>query len=176
MTRTLVTFARHQALATGLFALLGLPSPAQASEDWTTVAPTCVPDSAQTLDFGLTSKTGGYVRAGRNPPVLYFCPIHHADNLNSNGQPSWNRFSLQYLDTNTRGGNVIARLYRKHRVTGAVSQVTSLSSVGGPGIQVVSKIIKPQNLKDYALYATFEMVLEASETAVETHMLMLTTQ
>lgn len=175
MTRPLLP-RLARALAASLLCVTALPCLALDTSDWTAVAPTCTPDSAQTLEFGLTSKTGGYIRAGRNPPVLYFCPIGHADNLDSEGFATWDNFGLQYHDPNTRGGNVIARLYRKHRVTGAVSQVTWLSSVSGPGIQVMSKFFKPVNLKTYSLYATIEMALQVGETPVEAHMLMLSTQ
>lgn len=175
MTRTPCVPARQHALALGLMTLLAWPLAAQATADWTTVAPTCTAASLETLDFGLTSKTGGFIRAGRNPPVLYFCPVHPADDFGSTA--SWNTLKLQYKDPNATGGNVTARLYRKSRSNGGVSEIARVSSIAGPGIQVVSQALSKSVLfTDYAYYITIEMALESTEASVEAHMVMLTTE
>jgi hypothetical protein len=163
----------HRPLSVAAFAAFSALHPAaHATADWLTVAPTCVPDSLQTLQFGLTSQTGGHVRsAGRNPPVAYFCPVWNPDDLTTT--PSWKLFKLQYLDPNPSGGGVTARLYAKSRATGAVSAVASVTSASTTIVKVLSvPLPAPLNFKRYAYYAVLE--LDGLDLPVEAHMVMLT--
>ncbi len=164
---------RHPLILAATALALGTWHPAaHATPDWLTVAPTCVPDSPQSLDFGLTSLSGGYVRsAGRNPPVAYFCPVWNPDDLAA--KPSWKFLKLQALDPNAGGGSVVATLYAKKRDTGAVSLVTSLASPLS-SIVTVTSVPLPALLdfKRFAYYITIQ--IDAPTMPAEAHMVMLT--
>ena len=146
---------------------------AHATADWLQVAPTCVPDSMQTLQFGLTSQTDGLLRsAGRNPPVAYFCPVWNPDDFAAAN--SWKFLKLQYRDPNSGGGGVTARLYSKHRSSGAVSLVASVTSLSGSTVQVTSVPLPvPLSFKRFAYYVV--LGLDGFDLPVEAHMVMLTT-
>lgn len=166
---------RHHPLALAALALSSLAwtPAAHATADWLTVAPTCVPDSPQSLDFGLTSLTGGYVRsAGRNPPVAYFCPVWNPDDLTS-ATPTWKSLKLQALDPNSGGGSVVATLYAKSRNSGAVSPVATVAS-GLSSIVMVTSVALPAalNFKRNAYYVTIQ--IDAPTQPAEAHMVMLT--
>ena len=169
----MITIPLPRTFAAAALAACAAWSPAaHATADWLTVAPTCVPDSMQTLQFGLTSQTGGHVRsAGRNPPVAYFCPVWNPDDLTTT--PSWKVFKLQYLDPNPSGGGVTARLYAKSRANGSVSLVASVTSVPSTIVKVLSvPLPAPLNFKRYAYYAV--LGLDGLDLPVEAHMVMLT--
>jgi hypothetical protein len=146
---------------------------AHATADWLGVAPTCVPDSMQTLQFGLTSQTGGLLRsAGRNPPLAYFCPVWNPDDLTA--VPPWKYLKLQYRDPNPGGSGVTARLYAKSRSNGAVSLVASVASVFASAVQVTTvPLPAPLSFKRNAYYIV--LALDGFEQPVEAHMVMLTT-
>jgi hypothetical protein len=167
------TTARQLFAAAAFAGLSGLHGAAHATADWLTVAPTCVPDSLQTLQFGLTSQTGGHVRsAGRNPPLAYFCPVWMPDDFAT--VPSWKYLKLQYIDPNSIGGGVTARLYAKSRANGAVSLVASVTSVPSTIVKVLAVPLPVSlNFKRYAYYVT--LGLEGVDLPVEAHMVMLTT-
>lgn len=165
--------ARRTCAGAAIATLLGLSTAAHATADWLTVAPTCVPDSAQSLDFGLTSQAGGFVRSsGRNPPVAYFCPVWNPDDLVAT--PSWKFLKLQYLDPNASGGGVTATLYQKNRSNGTVALAASVTSTPTTIVKVVTvPLPAPLNFKRYAYYVTLN--LEGPDLPVEAHMVMLTT-
>lgn len=159
-------------LAAAALALAALHPQAHATADWLTVAPTCVPDSPQSLQLGLTSLTGGYVRAGRNPPVAYFCPVWNPDDLVA-AATSWKFFKLQALDPNANGGSIVATLYAKSRASGTVSLVTSVSSLQSSTVKVATVALPASlNFKRYAYYVTIEMA--PPSLPAEAHMVMLT--
>lgn len=167
------TSLRRPLAGAAFCALCALHSAAHATADWLTVAPTCVPDSLQTLQFGLTSQTGGHVRsAGRNPPLAYFCPVWNPDDFAT--APSWRYLKLQYLDPNASGGGVSAHLYAKNRANGSVSLVASVTSVPSTIVKVLSVPLPASlNFKRYAYYVT--LGLDGPDLPVEAHMVMLTT-
>ncbi|MGM9486484.1 hypothetical protein [Ideonella sp. YS5] len=167
------TTARRQFAAAVFAGLSALHGAAHATADWLTVAPTCVPDSLQTLQFGLTSQTGGHVRsAGRNPPLAYFCPVWMPDDFAT--APSWKYLKLQYLDPNSSGGGVTAHLYAKNRSNGSVSLVASVTSVPSTIVKVLAVPLPVSlNFKRYAYYVT--LGLDGLDLPVEAHMVMLTT-
>ncbi|HEX5684058.1 MAG TPA: hypothetical protein VFY73_08480 [Ideonella sp.] len=163
---------RHPLILAAALAFGAWHPAAHATADWLTVAPTCVPDSSQSLDFGLTSLGGGYVRsAGRNPPVAYFCPVWNPDDLAAT--PSWKFLKLQALDPNGGGGSVVATLYAKNRITGAVSPVTSVASPLSSIVMVTSvPLPAPLSFKRNAYYVTIQ--IDAPTMPAEAHMVMLT--
>lgn len=166
----------HAVRRTMLAATIGLAAmhgPVWATADLTTVAPTCVPQSTDGVDLSLTSTTGGYARAGRNPPrKSFFCPVWNPDDLKT--QADWNQVKLQYRDAG--GGKVRARVYAKSRTTGVVAEIALVTSLPSASINVVSARLKEK--VDFArngYYIVFE--LDASTVArqpVEAHMVMLT--
>jgi hypothetical protein len=164
---------RRTLFAAGL-GLLALQGPAWATPDWTTVAPTCTPDLQTNSTFGLTSPSGGYVKAGRNPPKqTYMCPVWNADDLTTDASASWRRLQLQYLDIT--GGNVNAKLYAKNRSTGKVSLVASVTSAAAASINVAS--VPLRTALDFAVngyYVVFELKASTGATPHQAHMVMLT--
>jgi len=172
-SRTSVAIARRL-LPLATVGLLGAAHVgAHATADWLQVAPTCVPDSVQTLQFGLTSEPGGLLHsAGRNPPLKYFCPVWNPDDFAAT--PPWKYLKLQYRDQNPGGGGVSARLYAKHRGTGVVSLVASVSSLFGSAVQVATvPLPAPLSFKRFAYYIV--LGLDGLDQPVEAHMVMLTT-
>ena len=165
--------SHHLPLAAIALALAALSPAAQATGDWLTVAPTCVPDSAQTLQFGLTSQTGGHTRsAGRNPPLAYFCPVWNPDDIVA-ASTSWKFLKLQAVDPHPSGGQVLATLYAKSRSSGAVSLVTSVASQPSTLVKVTTvPLPAPLNFKRNAYYVL--LTLDGTEMPVEAHMVMLT--
>jgi hypothetical protein len=171
-SRTPLTMPRRL-LPLAIVALVAAAHPgAHATADWLSVAPTCVPDSAQTLQFGLTSQAGGLLRsAGRNPPLAYFCPVWNPDDLTAT--PPWKYLKLQYRDPNSGGGGVTATLYAKSRSNGTVSLVASVSSLSGSLVQVATvPLPAPLSFKRYAYYVV--LGLDGFDQPVEAHMVMLT--
>ena len=159
-------------LAAIAFAAIGWHTAAHATAEWLTAAPTCVPDSSQTLDLALTSLTGGFVRSGgRNPPVAYFCPVWNPDDLAAT--PSWKFLKLQALDPNSGGGSIVATLHAKSRTSGAVSHVASVASLLSSVVTVASVPLPvPLNFKRNAYYVTIQ--IDAPTLPAEAHMVMLT--
>jgi hypothetical protein len=159
-------------LAAIAFAACGWHPAAHATAEWLTPAPTCVPDSPQTLDFAVTSLTGGFVRsAGRNPPVAYFCPVWNPDDLVAT--PSWKFLKLQALDPNSGGGSIVATLYAKSRSNGFVTPVASVSSLLSSIVTVASVALPmPLSFKRNAYYVTIQ--IDAPTMPAEAHMVMLT--
>ena len=153
--------------------LAGVHAGAHATADWLTAAPTCVPDSAQTLQLGLTSQSGGYTRStGRNPPLAYFCPVWNPDDLATT--PSWQHLKLQFIDPNPSGAGVTAKLYQKNRSNGAVALVATASSTPSTTVKVISVPLPASlNFKRYAYYVV--LGLDGLDLPVEAHMVMLTT-
>lgn len=161
-------------LSIATLAGLGGVGPAQASADWTAVVPTCSRNTSHSADFNQSGAADGAKKAGRNPPVRYFCPIHPANEPN---KASWNTLKLQFFDTTATGGGIVARLYRKSRTTGVVKEMALLSSVSGPGIQVLSTTLdKPLHFAEDAHYITIDLAREPDEASLDAHMVMLTTE
>lgn len=163
--------ALRRALFGAALGLVALHGTAWATNDLTIVVPTCSPANANTVAFGLTSKSGGYVRAGRNPPVRYFCPVGNPDDFTT--LPSWTKLKLQYLDPNSTGGQVRASLYAKDRTTGATQLVASLGSVPSPTIKVVETGFRvPMDFAANGYYVVID--LNTTSMVVEAHLVMLT--
>lgn len=160
--------ALHRVLAAAAL-LGGLHAAPAIAANWTMVIPACTPDSKQTVEWEFTSRSGGYARAGRNPPLAYFCPVGTPDDFAAK-PPT--RLQLQYLDPNSAGGAVKARLYQKHRVTGATKLLSVASSVPSPSIAVVQSTLRGTiDIATYTYYITVEM--NTTSLPVEGHMVML---
>lgn len=160
-------------LSAAALALATLSPAAHATGDWLTVAPTCVPDSPTTLQFGLTSQTGGYTRsAGRNPPLAYFCPVWNPDDLVA-ASTSWKFLKLQAIDPHPGGGQVVATLYAKSRSNGSVAPVATVASQSSTLVKVTTvPLPAPLNFKRNAYYVVLS--LDGTDLPVEAHMVMLT--
>jgi hypothetical protein len=165
------SFPLRRALLAASFGLLAMQGPAWATPDWLAVAPTCTPDLQTDSTFGLTSPSGGYVKAGRNPPKqIYMCPVWNADDLTTDAPASLRFLKLQYLDT--AGGNVNAKLYAKNRSTGNVSLVASVRSAAATSINVVSVALRgPLDFAVNGYYVAFEL---KANSGAQAHMVMLT--
>ena len=167
--------ARRRARLAGLALGLLLPLAALAASDWTTVAAGCSPGSKDRIEFGLTNPLDGSVRAGRNPPVRYFCPVHHATDLSS--APDWNQLRLVARDPNTTGGNVTAKLIRKNRSNGAVGKLGVIASVASTASTAVTtssaSLTEAMDFSRYAYFILLELAPAGDEDDVEAHLLIL---
>lgn len=148
-----------------------------ASQDLSFVAAVCVPDGPETVDFGFTSASGGFLRAGRDIyDRIYVCPVGNPDNLTA--RPSWTHLLLQCLNPNTgrSGGSVVARLNRKSRSTGTASQVVALECPSSTS--TVRTFAVPLGVRldfsQFAYWVTLE--LKSSAVPVEAHMVAMTTR
>jgi hypothetical protein len=172
--------ARHppvrRARAAGLALSLLLPVAALAAPDWTTVAAGCSPGSKDAIEFGITNPLDGSVRAGRNPPVRYFCPVHHPSDFTT--APDWNQLKLVARDPNTTGGNVTAKLIRKNRSNGAVGKLGVIASVASTASTAVTTstaiLSEAMDFSRYAYFILLELAPAGDEDDVEAHLLILT--
>lgn len=163
--RRLTAFA---AVATALIAIHGS---AHASADWVTLVPSCAPASQQTVEFATVNLTGGYVTAGRNPPLSYLCTVPPPGD--GSLVPTWKMFKLQYSDPNSGGGSIVATLYAKRLDTGKTSRIAELTSANSSGV-VVGKValLKSLSFKTNAYYVTVTM--DPLSLPVQAHTVSLT--
>lgn len=141
-------------LIAGLLALAA--GGAHASNDLTIVMGTCSPGSAAALEQDLKLTNGAVRKSGRNPPVLYFCPVI-PDDLTT--KPSWNRLELQYGDLNAATtGNITARLMRKSLVNGAAVAIATAQSQSPTAFATAqAPLAAPMDHARYAYYVIVEM-------------------
>lgn len=166
-------FARTALLAAGV-ALSS--AQAHSALDHSFVAATCVPDGPITAELGITVPAQGLLRKGRNPYLyVYVCPLGNPDMLTY--RPSWTHLQLQCLNPNTsrENGNVVARLYRKSRTSGAASEVVSVGCPASPTIRTHS-VALPVKL-DYSQFAYWVTIeLKTIALTVEAHAVTMATR
>jgi hypothetical protein len=128
---------------------------AQFADDWQHVAAACTPSTLPALSMVQINTTNGSIRAN-NPnagTVRYTCNV--LDSF-ATSATVWNDLTLQYLDV--AGGNVVATLYSKNKVTGATAMVANVTSAAAGAIANVSAPIPALNFAVNAYYVVITLL------------------